>query len=371
MVAGEASGCDHATHLIPALQQLMPKVTIDAVGNEAMQSVGANIIIDSKELSVMGFSEVLTQYKKIKNLLNKVKHHLTNENIDLLILIDYPGFNLPLAEHAKQLNIPVLYYICPKTWASREKRVEKLRSWVNHMAAIIPFEEAYFTKHGISTTYVGNPIISQATPTLSKEESYQAFSLDSSRPVISLLPGSRKSEVSRLAPLFSSVSTLLAKKYPDWQFVIPVASSINREWLQQLEISPAITLIDGRDNYNLLQISSAAIVASGTATLETAYMDVPQVCAYKASFLSYFIGSRIVTISLVSLANIIAEKEVIKEYIQKNATIENLSNELESLMNNEQKRIDMRKNYADIRHKLGSNVAANETAKIALGLLKN
>lgn len=370
--AGETSGDLHAAHLVRELKALIPTIKVTAMGGSNLRDAGADVIVDNRELAVVGLVEVLRHYPVIKRALERLKYRLETHPPDLLILVDYVEFNLKLAAHAKQLGIKVLFYISPQVWAWRQGRVKKIGERIDMMAVIFPFEVAFYERYNIPVRYVGNPLVGKVTPSRSRDENIARFKLNPADPVIGIQPGSRKSEISRLLPVFLATADLIRQTLPKAQFVIPIASGIDKNYVQsQLPDNAKVQLIDKESPYDVMQVCDAILTACGTATLETGLMGIPMAVAYKVSRLSYPILNRLIKIPQVALVNIVAGEEVVKEFIQHKATPEALATEILLLIENENYRNKVKKELTRVRDKLGDKPGSAAIAELAAELLSS
>ncbi len=326
--AGEASGELYGALLSREIKQIWPDTEIFGIGGHRMEQEGVELI--ARISSVIGFTEAIKHLGELKKSMNRAGDALLHKKPDILVLIDYPDFNLALARKAKAAGIPVLYYVSPQVWAWREGRIFKIAALVNKMAVLFPFEVDYYKKVGLPCEFVGHPIVETITINNTKEELKKELGLDPGRPVVSLLPGSRPAEISRHTPIIRELADRVRNDYPDVQLVIPLAQGT------KLEEKPAdyITIVYNRTR-EALAASDAAVVASGTATLETALLETPMVVFFKASFISYHIAKLLVKIKFISLANLLLGQGVVPELVQKDATAGNIMSELKKLLDNE------------------------------------
>ncbi len=374
--AGEASGDAHAAHALEALQTRGTDFESFGMGASLLQTQGCDLIVDCRELAVIGFIDVVKNYPRFMIRLRKLKAAMKARRPDLLLIVDYPNFNLKLAEYARQLNIPVLFYISPKVWASRPGRVPKIGARISHMAVIFPFEVDIYEKAGIPVSYVGNPVVEDAHSPLTREEACNALDLDSSRPVILLMPGSRKGELERHMSLLMASTEKLANERPNCQFILPLANTIDREWFNQLLESadanlpsaPHLQIVDGQ-SITAMRAADVALVASGTATLETGLMGTPMVVLYKVSPLNYAIIKRMINIDDVSLVNIVAQRRIVPELIQDDATAENIAAEALLLLNDETRRSQMLHDLAELKLAMGEPGASERVAALIESLV--
>ncbi len=371
IIAGEASGDHHAARLVEELHKLNPDVAFSGIGGEQMRAAGVETLVDSAEMAVMGLVEVLANYRFLKGVLERMKNELRDNRPDLLILVDYPGFNLRLAETARELNIKVLYYISPQVWAWKKKRVFKIKKLVDMMAVVFPFEIACYDKVGVPVEFVGHPLVDEVKSDYTRQQILQELGLDPARPVLGLFPGSRRSEVSRLLPLMLKSAAQIKAAIPEIQFLMPRASTLPSELLQAPvdESGLEIKLISGRP-YDVMRGCDTIVSASGTATLEIGLMQVPLVVTYKMASLSYFIFSRLVKLDHIALCNIVAQERIAPELIQNEATAENITHEALALLQDKSRGDAMRQRMAGIRDKLGTGGASENIARLTLKMLQ-
>jgi lipid-A-disaccharide synthase len=359
LIAGETSGDQHAASLMQAIQKNDLNAEFAFWGGDAMAAVSPGLKKHYKTYSIMGFVEVLLNIRNIFDQMRACKKDIVAFKPDVLILVDFPGFNLRMAAFAKSLQIKVAYYIAPKVWAWNEKRVKKLEQFTDLLLLILPFEETYFKPFNVNAVYVGNPSAEQ----VSNFQNQHPVKANNHKPVIALLPGSRAQEVQKMAPLMAE----LAQLYPQYQFVFAGAPALSNEvYKPYLHANVSIVY---NQTYELLHNSTAAIVCSGTATLETALFGVPQVCGYKANSLSYLIAKNLVRTKYISLVNLCMNKPVIRELIQHDWNLNTLKHEFEKILSQEG-RTQMRNDYHTLREVLQSK-QASETAANAILQLAN
>jgi lipid-A-disaccharide synthase len=359
LIAGETSGDQHAASLMRAILTKDPHAIFAFWGGDAMAEVAAGLKMHYKKYSIMGFVEVLLNIRAIFKHIQACKNDIATFQPDVVILVDFPGFNLRIAKFAKQRGIKVAYYIAPKVWAWNEKRVKKLKQFTDLLLLILPFEESYFSKFKVNALYVGNPSAEQVV-------NYQIHhpKHSNAKPIVALLPGSRLQEVQKMAPLMAE----LAKIYPGYQFVFAGAPALSPDvYAPYLHTNVSIVY---NKTYELLNNSTAAIVCSGTATLETALFNVPQVCGYKANTVSYLIAKNLITIKYISLVNLCMNKPVIKELIQNDWNLISLKAAFESIISNEGRKA-MLANYSTLINMLQSKRASNNAADAILGLVNS
>jgi len=356
IIAGEASGDLHGSNLIKELKKLDASATIRCWGGDKMQQAGGDLVKHYRDLAFMGFWEVIKNIFTILRNLKFCKKDIEQFQPDTLILIDYPGFNLRIAKWAKQKGLRIIYYISPQVWAWKENRVKMMKETIDKMIVILPFEKDYFkNKWNWEVEYVGHPLVEVAESEKSKVKS-QKFS---EKEIIALLPGSRKQEILKKLPVMLEVS----KSFPSYQFIVAKAPGLDDDFYSSL-LDPYnnVSAVSGK-TYDLLMQAKAALVTSGTATLETALFAVPEVVCYKGSFLSYEIGRKLVKVKYISLVNLIMDKLVVKEFIQHEMNVTNLKNELHELLTNEERIAELKKDYADLKNLLSEK--GNASAKAA------
>ncbi len=360
LVAGEASGDLHGANLMKALKELDPQAEFRFFGGDLMQAEGGTPVKHFADMAFMGFIEVVTNLNTILKNLKFCKEDIAAWNPDVLILIDFPGFNLKIAEFAKKNKLLVCYYISPKVWAWNQKRVLKIKKIVDHLFCILPFEVDFYRSWGMEVDYVGNPLL-DAISAFKPDETFLENNNLTSKKVIALLPGSRKQEISRLLPPMIGV----IEKFPDHYFVIAGAPSFNGGYYDQFLNGKNVPVIFNA-TYDLLSNAQAAVVASGTAVLETALFNVPQVLVYKGQPISIAIARALVKIKFISLVNLIMDKLVIKELIQQDCTSENIAGELNNLLNNPACRENMLADYDALDEKMGKPGASAKTAALII-----
>jgi lipid-A-disaccharide synthase len=361
IIAGEASGDLHASNLMKALLEKDPKADFRYWGGDRMREVGGTLVKHYKELSFMGFAEILKNLPTIFGNLKFCKKDIANFQPDMVIFIDYSGFNLRIAKWAKQEGFYTNYYISPQIWASRAKRVHAIKRDVNAVFVILPFVKEFYKKYDVEVDFVGHPLIDAiAQRDQVDETNFRRQNNLNEKPIIALLPGSRKQEIS--AMLSGMLS--LVDDFKEYQFVIAGAPSQDYDFYQTFVKGQDVKFIENQ-TYALLSIATAALVTSGTATLETALFKVPQVVCYKANAISYAIAKRIITLEFISLVNLIMNREVVKELIQKEFTKENLKGELAKLLKEDTRR-EMLESYEALEQKLGGAGASEKAARLML-----
>lgn len=354
VIAGEASGDLHAANLIKALRELNDKISVRAWGGDLMTEAGAEVVKHYRDLAFMGFIEVVKNLPTILKNLSWCKSDILSYQPDVLILVDYPGFNLRIAKWAKKRGIRVVYYISPQIWAWKENRVKAIRRDVDQMLVILPFEKNFYKKWNVEVEYVGHPLVEVVDYA---KQHLQPLSSNGS-PMVALLPGSRKQEIQMKLPVMLQV----AAAFPQYQFVVAKAPGLEDDFYASL-LAPFPNVSAVRNQtYPLLLEAKAAMVTSGTATLETALFGVPELVCYKGSKISYAIAKRLIKVPFISLVNLIAEKEIVKELIQDQMNVENCKQELDRLLNNPTYRQQMLTAYAELRDMLQKGGQASKQA---------
>ena len=371
LVAGEVSGDLHGSYLVEAIHRIDPDIQFFGVGGEGLKRVGMRLLHHSQSLSVVGITEVFVKLRSILKALRTLKGSLEREKPDLVILIDFPDFNLRLAKIAHREGIPILYYISPQVWAWRPGRVRLIARLVKKMVVLFPFEVPLYEAAGVDVEWVGHPLLDIVKPTLSKEMAFQQFGLDPRRRTIGLLPGSRIHEIERLLPSLLASAQLLQKEIPDLQFVIPLAPGVSRATLSSRmnSISVPVTVVEGF-TYDVMNLCELLIAASGTATLEAAILGKPMIIIYKVSFSTYWIGRALVRVNHIGLPNLVAEKEIALELIQKDVNPQRIVEEAFRILRDPLLSRKMTESMGEVRHKLGEPGAAERAGRIICSMLR-
>ena len=371
IVAGEASGDLHGSNLVKAMRRLNPGIVFCGIGGKKMERAGVKILTSSSEMAVVGLTEALYRLQTIAKASRKLKSILKTNRPDLIILIDYPDFNIHIAKTAKRFHIPVLYYISPQVWAWRKGRVRKIARRIDHMAVVLPFEEAFYSHRGMRVDYVGHPLMDTCPQDLDPEQVVGTLELNRSYPVVGMLPGSRREEIRGLLPVMVKAGEILRRHYPGIRFLLPLAQTIDPEFVQPFIDHTTVNIrVIKRDIYEALSVCNLALVASGTATLQTAIMGVPMVVVYKVSPISYWMGKMIVKVPYISLVNLVAGEEVVPELIQDNAIPERLAKEALTILGDEAVREDMIEKLREVKEGLGRGGASEKTAAIAVDMMR-
>lgn len=366
IIAGEASGDLHGSNLMKAIYKKDKKADIRFWGGDLMQSVGGTLVSHYKERAFMGFFEVIKNLNKVLVFIKFCKKDIKKFQPDVVVFIDNSGFNLRIAKWAKEEGFKTNYYISPQVWASRASRVKKIKRDVDNMFVILPFEKEFYKKFDYQVEFVGHPLIDAIADRKQIDEfTFREAHQLGEKPIIALLPGSRKQEITKML----SVMLSLTNDFSDYIFVIAGAPSQEFSFYQRIIGNKEVEFINNK-TYDLLSVSTAALVASGTATLETALFKVPQVVCYKGGFISYQIAKRIITLKFISLVNLIMDKEVVTELIQNDFTTSNLKKELTKILDTTY-REKMFLHYFDLEKKLGGKGASEKTAQLIIDGLKS
>ncbi|MFH7319922.1 lipid-A-disaccharide synthase [Desulfurivibrio sp. D14AmB] len=371
IVAGEASGDMHGANLVKAIKAQRPEVRISAMGGGALAAQGVNLVYESSRLAVVGLIEVLSHLGEIRAALAKLRAFLREQRPELLILIDYPDFNLMLAATAKKLGIPVFYYISPQVWAWRQGRVRTIRQRVDMMAVILPFEQEFYRNRGVAVEFVGHPLLDELAEVVSESPTPHG----GPGRLIGLLPGSRRRELATMLPIFLAAARRLAAQLPTPpRFVLPLAPGLDPRELQGYGLDQAADLqieISTEQRHRTMARCDVVMAASGTVTLELAILGVPMVAAYKLSPLSYLLGRLLIDLPHATLVNLVAGREVIPELLQYEATPEKISRAVADLLEDEGRRAEMVAALAQVRQQLGGSGASQRAAALALAMLES
>ena len=369
MIAGEASGDVYASELVEALRRLDPTVTVSGIGGSHSRSAGVDVWIDMAEINTMGLTEVAAKIRGIFHAYRRIRRVLIDDPPRLVVLIDFPEFNLALAGIARRRGIPVFYYVSPQVWAWRRGRIRKILRRVDRLAVVFPFElEVY--RNSPKVTYVGHPLIDHVRVTASPVETCRRHGLDAERPLVVLLPGSRARELERLLPAMAGAVGLIAAQR-DVQFVCALAPTVSRATAEQIisRVPTPIPLIEG-DTYNLIHAADLAVAASGTVTLETALLERPLILMYRASRLTWTAARMIVNVPAIGMPNLIAGRKIVPELLQNEATAVRIAEEVRTILDDPGRAAEMRRELAVVREAFGPPGAAGRAAALALELLR-
>ncbi len=368
IIVGDPSGDRYGELLIKSLKKSMPQVRLYALGGRMMESAGVDLLYNLVDIAVMGFSEVIKNLCEIRMVFKKVKSFLETERPDAVVLVDYPGFNLKVAEAAHGMGIPVIYYISPQVWSWWQSRIHKITYLVKKILVILPFEEDLYKKVGADVLYVGHPLMEILKPATDIDTVYTELNIDAGNPVIGMLPGSRKQEIDRLLPVMLKAGRIILEEFPDVQFILPLSSNIHRRYIEKYlddagEMNYRVTVVrDGE--YRARCIMNFALVASGTATLENAILGIPMIIMYKMSFFSYLLAKRLVKIPNIGLVNIIAGKKIVPEFIQYEAEPEKIADVARQWLKNPSHLTIIRQKLSIIKDTLGTRNATNNVTNV-------
>ncbi len=369
LIAGEASGDLHGANVVKALKKKTGLKFI-GIGSKALRKEGVRIVMDSHELSVVGITEVFSKLPHILKGIRAARRAISQFKPELLILVDFPDFNLFIAGIAKRMGIPILYYISPQVWAWRSGRVKKIRRLVDHMAVILPFETDFYRKHGVSATFVGHPLLDTVRP-LSQEIFEKNIS---GPPVLGLLPGSRDKEIFNHLPVMLDAARRLKVHFPDLKVLVSIASFLDRRFVEEIiekyQGSLKVELVEG-GAANTFNQSTVLVAVSGTVTLEAALAGIPMVIVYRVSPLSYRLGKALIRVKYISLVNLIARRELLPELIQEKATSENIFLALKNMLDNPGQLALLNKQLQWMRNAFGGPGASDRVAEIALDMIKS
>jgi lipid-A-disaccharide synthase len=371
IIAGEASADLHGSNLVRAMKKINPEISFRGIGGEKMEAAGVEILFTSSQMAVVGLTEVFARLPYILRAYGGLKTLLKTDNPDLIILIDYPAFNVRLARHAKRLHVPVLYYISPQVWAWREGRIKKISRRVDRMSVILPFERDAYRKFGLVPEYVGHPLMDNVPLGLNRLDAIGVLGLEKGSPILGLLPGSRREEIDKLLPPMVEAAEMLSSRYHGLRCLLPLASTVSPSLVNGLisRSSVEIKTIQG-DIYTALAACDLALVASGTATLETAIMGIPMIIVYRLSPISYWIGKRVVKVPFIGLVNLVAGEEIVPELIQSEVTPHRLAQEADAILGDGRKKENMIKKLERVKTKLGQGGASEKTARIAIEMME-
>ncbi len=370
IVAGEPSGDRHAAELIKAYRELRPESRFYGIGGDEMQAEGVELLFHLRQMAFLGLVEVVKHLPFIRKVFRTLLQWMKSEQPAAVILVDYPGFNLRLARLAKRLGIPVVYYICPQLWAWGERRVAKIKKYVDLPLVIFRFEEKFYAQRGVPAKFVGHPLLDEMSITLSETDFRRRYGIPADKKMVALLPGSRKNEVEKLFPLMMQVVQNFPRELPVY-WIVGKSAALPREMFDQHIPADAPLQVVEDDTHHVMKHATAALVASGTATLELAYFATPMVVLYRVSPLTYWIGKRLVKIPHIALANIVSGQQVVPELIQHELKVENIQRELLRLLTNQEAYAETVEQLRKVRDILGSSGAARRAAGEIAQFLEN
>jgi len=372
IVAGEASGDMHGARLIAALKEQAPEAQICGIGGPELTRQGVEILYDSSQLAVVGIVEVISHLSFIREALRTLENRLKDQQPDLLILIDYPDFNLIMAKKAKRLGIPVFYYISPQVWAWRSGRVKTIKKLVDRMAVILPIEQEFYRKRGMAVDFVGHPLMDSVRTTRTREDFLQSLGIAPESTVIGILPGSRKREIAGMLPIFLQAAKHMKDQLVKPVFLLPLAPTLCEDDLMANGLAEAGVEVKviREDRYDLMAACEAVMAASGTVSLELAILNVPMVISYRVSPLTYFLGRRLIKVQYASLVNLVAGREVVPELLQDDAVPGKIAGATVRLVSNQTERTLHLNGLAEVREKLGGAGASAKAAELALATIR-
>lgn len=370
IISGEASGDQHGAKLVTAVRQMNANVEFLGMGGDAMREAGVDIRVDAKPLAVVGAIEVLNHIVPLYRAWKTLRQIIRQNPPDLLVLIDYPTFNLMLAKVAKKAGVKVLYYISPQVWAWHRSRVKTIGQRVDKMLVVFPFEEALYRAQNVPVEYVGHPLVNKVHPDVDQETMRRLWHIETQSPIIGLLPGSRTGEIRRLLPVMLETAARLKQRYPNAVFILPLANSLSfADIAPYLKTTSCDIRVIPNQFYNAVQLCDAAIVASGTATLEVALLEIPMVIIYKTAASTYFLAKRLIQIPHIGLCNIVAGKLIVKEFIQHEAQADNISAEVSHILDAADYRQTMCDNLHAVKGRLGQGGGVERAARVLLEML--
>ena len=365
IVAGEASGDRYGARLMKAVRDLRPGVRFTGVGGRHMRAAGLDTLMDAERIAVLGFFEILTTLPVLRKTFNRCVQELSTRP-DLVLLIDYPGFNLRLARKAKELEIPVVYFVSPQVWAWKPGRVKEIARTVSRMLVIFPFEVEFYRKLGVEVTFVGHPLVEilrTEGPRLSREDGARKLGLDAARRIVGLLPGSRMKEARRNLPPILGAARLLSLRFPGLQFLMPVATTLTKQKMTAMVDLPGVVLTDS-DFYEAVSLCDAAIVSSGTATVETGLLGVPMVIVYRLHPLTYQVARHMTSLECFGMVNLVAGRRIVPELIQADCTPEKIAGETARLLTDRVLHERTRRDLRAMKTQLGGEGAFTRSAEI-------
>lgn len=371
IIAGELSGDLIGSMLIKQLHRIDPELKITGLGGERMEQAGATIRTNLvKDLAIIGFAEVVAKYPKIRRVFYDTVDYLRENKPEALVLIDYPGFNLRIAEQAHNMGIKVAYYVCPQVWAWHRSRIHKIRKFVDKALVILPFEESFLREGGVNAQFVGTPWLDNMILTMNREQVVEHFGLDPDKRIIGLLPGSRRREVESLLPVMLEAAEKIQAADPNVQFVIPRATTVKPELVDHLlTMAQAPVKVVDAFRYNVRAAMDLAIVASGTATLETGLLGTPMVIIYKVAYLSWLIGKSLVKIPYIGLINIVAGDMVVPELIQEQCTPQNIADRCLKILGDPREIERVKYQLSKVKEKMGGRGASRRAAEEIMALV--
>lgn len=372
IICGEPSGDMRAASLVNAIHQLSPSITFSGIGGDFCERAGVHLFSNIDQLAVMGFTEVLKNLPRIKRVFNTAVAETKKQKPDAVILVDYPGFNLRLAKILKQKDFKIIYYVSPQVWAWKESRIDLIKKVVDRMLVFFPFEKEFYAKRGYTADFVGHPIIDEVSANINATDFLNKLGMNTSLKTIGLLPGSREKEIINLLPDMLRAAELIKEEYPHIQFILLQTKNVPADIFDQiLKNHPTLPLTITSEYYNALNACHACIVASGTATLETGICGKPMVVVYRTSWLTEMLVRLFIKIRYISLVNIVAEKKLVEELLQKDATPKNISDGILRFLNDPIYYNKTKDDLLSLRSKLGSSGASKRAAEVVLDVISH
>lgn len=367
-MAGEASGDLHGANLADQLSKLSPDIRLFGMGGNLMKQAGVRLLFNPTTISTIGFLEALKSVHLLRRVLLRLGETMDRQRPDAVVLIDFPGFNMRFAEMAKRKGIPVIYYFSPSAWAWGRGRAEKVAEMATKVASVFPFEYEVYKAAGANVEFVGHPLLDIVRPTMSREAALQQFGLSDKHPIVGLLPGSREQEIRSLFPVMLKAAEILRKRASDAQYVVPVAHTVSERKIIRLsgEDNPHHLIFVRDKTYDVLNVCDLAVIACGTATLEAALLGTPLVAVYRVFSSTYYIAKMVLKIPYVALPNIVAGREIVPELIQNDATPDKIAKRLEELWFEPERREKMRRDFEEMKQKLGEPGAVARVARMVL-----
>jgi len=365
IIAGEVSSDMHAANLVNDIRSLDKDMSFFGLGGERMQASGIKLLENIVHLAFIGPGGLFKSYIALKNIYNSLIKHICDDPPDCAILIDYAEFNLRVARELKKLGVPIIYYISPQVWAWGLWRINTIRRFVDKMLVFFEFEEKLYTKHGVDTTFVGHPLLNIVKPTESKDEVLKRLSIDKDAKIVGILPGSRISEIKTILPIMLDSAKLILQRYKQEQieFVLPLASTIDEEYIRGIISKTKINIkIIKSDVYNAISICDCAVVTSGTATLETAVLNVPMAIVYKTNFLTYILTKNVIKLPFIGLVNIVAGEKIVPEFLQYQARPDSIAEYIVSLLKDKGLLSSMKERFVKVKNSLGEPGASRRAA---------
>lgn len=365
--AGEASGDLHGSYLVKAIKAHDPRARVTCLGGPLLRQAGAAILVDNRDLGVVGIFEVARHLKAVFHAWQRIKAHILRDPPDIIVLIDFPDFNFLLARLAKRQGIKVFYYICPQVWAWRSDRARTLSRLVDEIAVILPFEADFYERYKMKVRYVGHPLLDVLADAPSKEESFKRYRSNRSAPLVGLLPGSRRSEIRLVLPILMQTATLLRKSLPGISFILPIARTLDPDLLQE-EIDHwhlPVRIVSG-DTYGVIRASDLILATSGTVTLEAAMLGTPMIIVNRVSPFTYYVGRRLIKVKDVGLPNLIAGRRIVSELLQDEARPELIADEALALLTRPELLQRQRNELARLSSHLGPHGVADRVARLVL-----